>query len=106
MSTAVPHPDLSAALALSRDIVAVADHGDMTELAQLDGKRLELLQSFRRAAREIPAADRAVLKEIADLNERALGLMEHRRRIQGRALDMAAVGRRAVTAYANNRARL
>jgi hypothetical protein len=33
------------------------------------------------------------------LNDRAIGLMEHQLRGKSRALDMAAVGRRAVAAY-------
>jgi hypothetical protein len=97
------HPDLIAALALSREVVTAADQGDMQTLAQLDGQRLQLLKSFRSESRQVAPTDRAVLYEISELNERALGLMEHHRRIKGRALDMAAVGRRAVDAYATNR---
>ena len=97
------HRDLAAALALSQQVVAAADQGDMLTLAQLDAERLRLLQSFRSDTRHVGAADRALLQEISQLNERALGLMEHQRRIKGRALDMAAIGRRAVAAYAINR---
>ena len=96
------HPDLAAAVALSRDVVEAADQGDMTLLADLDARRLRFLKSFSLLARQPVPADRALLQEIATLNERALGLMEHRRRIQGGAMDLAAVGRRAVNAYASN----
>lgn len=97
------HPDLAAAAALSRDVVDAADQGDMTLLQRLDARRLQLLKSYRLLARQPAAADRALLQEISVLNLRALGLMEHRRRIQGRAMDLAAVGRRAVNAYATTR---
>jgi len=104
MTTFGTHPDLVAAVALSRRVVEAADRGEMQVLAELDAERMRLLKSFRLVTRQAGDADRAVLQEIAALNERALGLMEHRRRIQGRALDLAAVGRRAVGAYASNRA--
>ena len=97
------HPDLAAAVALSREVVEAADQGDMQLLADLDARRLQLLRSFRLLTRQTSPADRVVLQEIAMLNDRALGLMDHRRRIQGRAMDLAAVGRRAVNAYASNR---
>jgi hypothetical protein len=103
MTVATAHPDLLAAVALSRDVVAVADRGDLKVLAQLDAKRLQLLKSFRSGARHLASVDRTLLMEITRLNEQALGLMEHRRRIKGRELDLAAVGRRAVAAYAINR---
>jgi len=99
------HPDLAAAVSLSRDVVDAADRGEMQELARLDARRLRLLQAFRLVTRAVGPADRALLHEIAALNDRALGLMEHHRRINARAIDIAAVGRRAVSAYANNRAR-
>jgi hypothetical protein len=97
------HPDLAAAVALSRDVVEAADHGQLDLLTELDARRLELLKSFRMVTRQMAAADRALLLEIAVLNQRALGLVEHHRRIKGRAMDMAAIGRRAVSAYARNR---
>jgi hypothetical protein len=45
--------------------------------------------------------DRSVLREIAALNDQALGLLEHRRRAKGRDMDMLAVGRRALRAYSS-----
>jgi hypothetical protein len=98
------HPLLLTALSLSNDVVAAADQGDMEQVAQLDAERLALLQRFRR---EVPTAgleDRRVLADIAALNERALGLMQHHLRIAARAFDVATIGRRAVNAYASNRA--
>jgi len=105
MTPAAAHPDLAAALALSRAVAAAADQGDMQGLAQLDARRLQLLKSFRSGTHQVAAIDRTLLQEISELNERALGLMEHHRRIKARELDLAAVGRRAVTAYAVNRQR-
>ena len=95
------HPDLAAAAALSREVVSAADEGQLQKLAQLDARRLQLLQSFRSIA-QVGPADVLLLQEISELNERALGLMEHQRRIAARAIDMAAVGRRAVHAYVVN----
>jgi hypothetical protein len=43
------------------------------------------------------------LQEIALLNDQSIGYLEHHRRIKGRQLDVAAVGRRAVHAYAYTR---
>ena len=102
MSERAGPPMLASALALSRDVVAAADQGDMLRVAQLDAERLRLLQAFRQHD-HVGAADRMRLAEIAQLNDQALGLMEHHLRIAARALDVATVGRRAVDAYASNR---
>lgn len=91
------------ASALSREILAAAEKGDLQSLASLDRQRLELLKSFRSATQRVAAADQALLQEIARLNDLAIGLLEHQRRGKGRDLDMAAVGRKAVAAYSSNR---
>jgi hypothetical protein len=96
---------LARALALSHDMLSAAEKGDLQFLASLDLERMELLKSFRRGTKQISAADRALLAQINAANDRALGLLEHQRRGKGRDLDMAAVGRRAVAAYADNRPR-
>ncbi len=96
---------LERALVLSHQLLAAADQSNVQEIALLDAERLQLLQSARLDRDTLSAADRRVLKEVCDLNDRAIGLMEHHRRIQGRALDMAAVGRRAVAAYSSTRLR-
>jgi hypothetical protein len=49
------------------------------------------------------AGDWTVLKEISELNDRAIGLVDHLRRGMERSLDMVAVGRRAVAAYSDTR---
>jgi hypothetical protein len=96
---------LARALALSHDMLDAAEKGDLQSLAMLDVTRMELLKSFRAGTNQVSAADRAVLQQITATNERAIGLLEHQRRSKGRDLDMAAVGRRAVAAYADNRPR-
>jgi hypothetical protein len=105
MSNAKINLTLARALALSHDMLAAAEKGDVQSLASLDHERLELLKSFRNGTKQVSAADGAVLAQINASNERAIGLLEHQRRSKGRDLDMAAVGRRAVAAYADNRPR-
>jgi hypothetical protein len=94
---------LQRALEISRELTAVAESGDLRLTVTLDAERLQLLKSVRAALRPMNEKDRSVLREIAALNDRALGLVEHRRRATGRDMDMLAVGRRAVRAYSSTR---
>lgn len=94
---------LELALELSNQLLAAADHSDLQALERLDAERLRLLQSVRLERDKLSDGDRLVLRQVAELNDRAIGLMEHHRRTKERALDMAAVGRRAVAAYATTR---
>ena len=103
MSSGNPDPGVARALALSEEILSAAESGNFESLEPLDRERMELLKSFRNATRQVAAADQALLQQIAQLNDRAIGLLEHQRRGKGRDLDMAAVGRRAVAAYASTR---
>jgi hypothetical protein len=96
---------LARALALSHEMIGATEKGDLQSLAALDLERMELLKSFRRYTKQVSAADQAMIAQINATNERAIGLLEHQRRSKGRDLDMAAVGRRAVAAYADNRLR-
>jgi hypothetical protein len=96
---------LDRALQLSREVLAAADRGDSQAAASIDAERLQLLQSARRCATMLGAHEQQLLREIALLNDQSIGHLEHHRRIKGRQLDVAAVGRRAVTAYAMTRAR-
>jgi hypothetical protein len=96
---------LARAVALSHEALAAAEKGNLESLSQLDAERLKLLKSFRRSAQQVPEADRVLLQQIAELNDRTIGLVEHRQRSKGRELDMAAVGRRAVSAYTSVRLR-
>ena len=90
---------LEQALVLSHQLMAAAERSDLQELARLDAERLRLLQSAEVERDSLSVGDRLVLAQVSELNERAIGLMEHSRRGKGRDLDTAAVGRRAVAAY-------
>jgi hypothetical protein len=103
MNSGNPDPGVARALALSEEILSAAESGKLESLEPLDLERMELLKSFRKATRQVAAADQALLQQIAQLNDRAIGLLEHQRRSKGRDLDMAAVGRRAVAAYSSVR---
>lgn len=91
---------LARALALSHRVLEAADQSDLATISVLDGERMRLLKSARADRAPMSDADQRVIAEVAALNDRAIGAMEHQRRIKERALDMAAVGRRAVAAYA------
>jgi hypothetical protein len=91
------------ALALSHEMLAAAEQANLQSLALLDAERLELLKSFRLESKHVGAADRALLQQISQINDRAIGMLDHQRRSKGRDMDMAAVGRRAVAAYSSNR---
>jgi hypothetical protein len=103
MNSGNPDPGVARALALSEEILSAAESGNLSSLASLDLERMELLKSFRKGTQRVAAADQALLQQIAQLNDRAIGLLEHQRRSKGRDLDMAAVGRRAVAAYSSIR---
>jgi hypothetical protein len=96
---------LQRALEISHELVAVTDGGDLELTVSLDAERLQLLKSARAALQPMDEKNRTILREIAALNDRALGHLEHRRRATGRDMDMLAVGRRAVRAYSNTRMR-
>jgi predicted MarR family transcription regulator len=91
------------AMALSEEMLAAAEQANLQALELLDAERLGLLKSFRLELKHVNAADRALLQQISQVNDRTIGLLEHQRRGKGRDIDMAAVGRRAVAAYANIR---
>ncbi len=90
---------LRRALEISRELAAVADDGDVQLTQRLDAERLQLLKSAKSAAQPLAEGDWLMLREIAELNDRAIGLLEHRRRRKAREFDMAAAGQRAVRAY-------
>ena len=96
---------LQRALEISRELAAVADGGDLRLTLSLDAERLQLLKSARAALQTMDDKDRSVLREIAALNDRALGFLEHRRRAKGRDMDMVAVGKRALRAYSSTQMR-
>jgi hypothetical protein len=97
------HPALTRALALSHEMLAAAEQSKLQQLSSLDAERLQLLQSFRLETKRVDAVSRELLQQIAQLNDRAIGVIEHLKRGKGREMDMAAVGRRAVAAYSGVR---
>jgi hypothetical protein len=103
MKDATANSGLARALALSQEMLAAAEQANLQSLELLDAERLDLLKSFRLETRQVNTADRALLQQISETNERTIGLLEHQRRSKGRDMDMAAVGRRAVAAYSSIR---
>jgi hypothetical protein len=96
---------LEQALELSRELLAVAELGDVAAAVHLDAARLELLKSASETVRTAPVNHRELLQEIAQLNAKAIGCLEHHRRRKARDIDMASVGRRALIAYSPTRQR-
>ena len=94
---------LARAMVISQEMLEAAEKGDLQSLEPLDLERMDLLKFFRSSATQLTAADRALLLQITQLNDRTIGLLEHQRRGRGRDLDMLAVGRRAVAAYSSHR---
>jgi hypothetical protein len=90
---------LEHAVALSHRLLEAADQSNFEQVAILDAERLRLLQSVRLERENLSDDQRLLLRQVAELNDRAIGLVEHQRRIKERAMDLAAVGRRAVSAY-------
>jgi hypothetical protein len=101
MTRAEASAALRRALQISRELTAAADSGDVPATLRLDAERRVLLQSAHAALQPMEENDRWALREIAELNDRALGLVEHHRRGKQRAMDTVAVGRRAVVAYSS-----
>jgi pyrimidine deaminase RibD-like protein len=91
---------LERALRLSQQLAQLADAGDAVAAVALDAERRLLLRAARTATGSPAAAERALLAQIAALNDCALGRLEHRLRIKARELDIAKTGRLAVAAYA------
>jgi hypothetical protein len=103
MKDAKANSGLARALTLSQEMLVAAEAANLQFLELLDAERLDLLKSFRLDTRQVNAADRALLQQISETNDRTIGLLEHQRRSKGRDMDMAAVGRRAVAAYSSMR---
>jgi hypothetical protein len=97
---------LHRALAVSQQLAAAADAGDADAAVKLDAERILLLKEARRALQPVDAEDRELVRQIALLNERAIGFLQHALRRTVRDLDMLSVGRRAVRAYSATRSRL
>jgi hypothetical protein len=103
VSHAAASAALERALEISRELAADADRGEAHLTASLDAERRQLLQFVRGALQPLDASAMEVLREIARLNARAIGHLEHRKRSLEREMDLVAVGRRAVRAYSSTR---
>ncbi len=101
-----PGESLRRALQISRELASVADDGDVQLTQRLDAERLQLLKSVKLSGRPLAEGDWLMLREIAELNDRAIGLLDHRRRRKARDFEMAAAGQRAVRAYSATGRRL
>lgn len=94
---------LQRALDLSRELLEASQSGAAERVIALDAERRGLIQSARSGLAPMNDQDRAMLRQIAELNDRSLGFMEHRLRGTCRDMDMLFAGRRAVRAYGNTR---
>jgi hypothetical protein len=94
---------LERALQLSLELLSVAESGDVQAAVHLDAERLGLLNSIRTRLTPVGADEHLLLQKIIELNDRAIGFLEHRRRVKAREIDTAALGRRATVAYSATR---
>jgi hypothetical protein len=96
---------LERALELSRELLEAAESEAATDARTVDlnAQRLHCLQAARSAGRPRDEAQRALLREINELNDRAIGRLEHRRRTMERQMETVTTGRRAVAAYSSTR---
>jgi hypothetical protein len=94
---------LARALQISQELLVIAEGGDLQAVLDLGLERQRLLHTTRSQPTPVGANEHRMLREIAELNDRAIGFLEHRRRIKAREIDTAAVGRRAVAAYSTTR---
>ncbi len=92
---------LERALVLSRELLEAAESGAASSTVGLNARRLECLKAARGAGRPDDEAERALLREINELNDRAIGHLEHRRRTMERQIETVTTGRRAVAAYSS-----
>ncbi len=97
------HDALEHALALSHRLLTAADQSNFEQVTILDAERLRLLKSVQPLRDNLSDTDRQMLRQVCELNDRAIGLVEHQRRIKEREMDLAAVGRRAVSVYSTTR---
>lgn len=85
---------------LSRELLAVAQTGDMQAVVELDARRSRLLHEFLDGAQRIGESDRQVLQEIETMNHELIARIEQMRAGTGREMDKLGQGQRALGAYA------
>jgi hypothetical protein len=101
MTKISPQLKLTRALELSRELLALAERGEVAQAVELDHERGQLLRSALGNAQLVRAADHAVLRQIEELNLSALKHLEQARLSKWQALQLANQGQRAVRAYSN-----
>lgn len=84
---------------LSRELLSVAERGDMQAVVELDARRNRLLHEFLDGAHGIGESDRQVLLEIQNMNDTLIGRIETMRAGAGREIDKLGQGQRAIDAY-------
>ena len=94
---------LQRALAASWELLAAAEQSDMPAVERLDAERLRLLQSLPPERERLRAGDRLVLQQISELNDQAIGLVEHHRRRVLREATTGTAGHAAAARYVENR---
>jgi hypothetical protein len=105
MKSSEPGAALRRALELSRELLRVAECGDPRSTAILDAERREILSRIRTSGRPLADSERQCLLDIMQLNDWAIGQLEHRRRVKERQMDTVATGRRALAAYSSTQLR-
>jgi hypothetical protein len=85
---------------LSRDLLKVAQSGDMQAVVELDARRSRLLHEFFDGTQRIGDSDRLVLQEIEAMNDALIARIEQMRAGTGREMDKLGQGQRALGAYA------
>ena len=83
---------LEHALSLSHRLLEAAEQSNFEQVTILDAERLRLLKSFRLERRDLSDEEQLMLRQVSELNDRAIGLVEHQRRIKERAMDVAVAG--------------
>ncbi len=99
MNKPAPAAAVMRARDLSRELLSIAERGDMPAVLELDARRSKLLHEFFDAARSIGESDRQVLREIEQLNDSLIRHIEKMRTGTGREIDKLGQGQRAIDAY-------
>ena len=85
---------------LSRELLVVAQRGDMQAVIEIDQRRGKLLHEFLDGAHRIGDAERLVLQEIETMNDALIATIEQMRAGTAREMDKLGQGQRALNAYA------
>src|SRR5437899_2163923 len=89
MRDTVLDTDLARTVALSHELVAAVEQGNVAAVANLDAERLRLLHSMRAKFTNMDAGERLMLRQVTELNDQAIGMIEHLRRRTERDMDLA-----------------